>query len=71
MNQGLLTALIALVLAAAGLSIIQMWAPVLSWDIYIKAIVTCGILALVIGFLIVIKADFGQHKKLKDENYLD
>ncbi|MAI61623.1 MAG: hypothetical protein CBB87_03940 [Micavibrio sp. TMED27] len=71
MHQALLGTLIMIVLGAAGLTIVQIWAPIMSWDIYFKFLVTGGIVALAIGFLIIIKADFGQHKKLKDENYLD
>jgi hypothetical protein len=71
MHKTFLTALIAVVLGAAAVTVIQIWVPFLSWDIYVKAMVTCGIVALAIGFLIIIKADFGEHKKLKDENYLD
>lgn len=71
MHNTLLSTLIALVLGAAGLTIVQMWVPFLDWDVYVKAIITVGILALVIGFLIIIKADLGEHKKLKDDNYLD
>ena len=41
------------------------------WDNFVKLIITFGILALVLGFLAVVKADFGEHKKLKDDNYLD
>lgn len=71
MHKALLYTLIGIVILSALLTIGQLWFMTLSWDIFIKAIVTCGILALLIGFLIIIKADFGEHKKLKDENYLD
>ncbi len=71
MHKTFLTALISIVLGAALVTIIQLWVPFLSWDVYVKAMITCGILTLVIGFLVIIKADLGEHKKLKDENYLD
>ncbi len=67
----MLIGLVLIVIASAGLTIAQLWFPVVSWDNYIKLIVTFGIVALVLGFLIIIKADFGEKKKLKDENYLD
>jgi len=67
----MLLGLALVVLAGAGLTIAQLWFPVVSWDNYIKILLTLGIIALVLGFLIIIKADFGEHKKMKDENYLD
>lgn len=64
-------ALIALVVAAAGLTIGQIWGPLMGWDTYFKVLGTMGIIFLVIGLVVIIKSDLGQHKKLKDENYLD
>lgn len=71
MHKSMLLCLAVVVLAGAGLTIAQLWFPVVSWDNYIKILLTLGIIALVLGFLIIIKADFGEHKKMKDENYLD
>ena len=71
MHKSMLLGLAVVVLAGAGLTIAQLWFPVVSWDNYIKILLTLGIIALVLGFLIIIKADFGEHKKMKDENYLD
>ena len=71
MHKSMLLGLAIVVLAGAGLTIAQLWFPVVSWDNYIKILLTLGIIALVLGFLIIIKADFGEHKKMKDENYLD
>jgi len=70
-HKAMLIGLVVFVFASAGLIIAQLWFPVVSWDNYIKLIFTFGIVALVLGFLIIIKADFGEKKKLKDENYLD
>lgn len=71
MHQKLLIALVGLVVLGSLLTIGQVWGPVMSWDVYIKAVITIGITVLLLGFLLVVKADLGQHKKLKDENYLD
>jgi ribose/xylose/arabinose/galactoside ABC-type transport system permease subunit len=71
MHKHLLTALVGMVALAALLTIGQIWGPLMDWDLYGKIIVTLGILVLLSGFLLVVKADLGQHKKLKDENYLD
>lgn len=72
MHKTMLASLVLVVLASAGLTITQLWAPdIIGWDNYIKLIITFGIVTLVLAFLIIIKADFGEHKKLKDDNYLD
>lgn len=71
MHQKFLYTLIALVLGSAGLLVVQMWTSLMPWEIFVKVLITMGIAVLVLGFLLVIKADLGEHKKLKDENYLD
>lgn len=71
MHKNMLIALIGMVVGGAGLVILQMWTNFIPWDVFIKIIITLGILVIVLGFLLVIKADLGEHKKLKDENYLD
>ncbi len=71
MHNNMLIALIGMVVTGAGLVILQMWTSFMAWDVFVKLIITLGILVLVLGFLIIIKADLGEHKKLKDENYLD
>ncbi len=71
MHQFLLTALIAIAITAAGLFIGQIWFDFLSWAILWKAFLTLAVLFVLVGFLMVVKHDFGMHKKLKDENYLD
>lgn len=71
MYKPLLYTVIACVLAGAGMTILQMWTHILQWDAYLKILGTLGIVMIVAGFLLVVKADFGEHKKMKDENYLD
>ncbi|MCB9988959.1 MAG: hypothetical protein H6868_06450 [Rhodospirillales bacterium] len=71
MHQFLIYCLITIAVVAAALTIGQIWFDILSWAVAWKAFITLGILFVLIGFLMVVKADFGQHKKLKDENYLD
>lgn len=71
MNRYLLILLVILVALGALLTLGQVWGIGLSWDIYIKAVITVGILVLLIAFLLVVKSDLGDHKKMKDENYLD
>lgn len=71
MHKPLLYTVIGCVLAGAGLTILQMWTQILQWDAFIKVLGTLGIVLLVAGFLLVVKSDFGDSKKLRDENYLD
>jgi hypothetical protein len=71
MHQNLLRGLVVLVIAGALLTIAQVWGMWLQWDVFVKLIATIGILVLLLAFLLVVKADFGQQKRLKDDNYLD
>ena len=63
--------LVALVCGVAVLVILKIWGVALPEDLFLKIIATLGVLILLFGFLLVVNSDFGQHKKLKDENYLD
>jgi hydrogenase/urease accessory protein HupE len=71
MHKTLLLIIIGLIVLGALLSITQLWVPVLSWGIFIKAIITIAIVVVVLGLLMVLKTDLGEHKSLKDDNYLD
>jgi FtsH-binding integral membrane protein len=71
MHKTLLLIIIGLIILGAVLTITQLWVPLLDWDIFIKAIITIGIVVVVLGLLMVLKNDLGEHKKLKDDNYLD
>lgn len=71
MHKTLLIFIVAAVGFGALVTIVQIWTIFLSWDVYFKLIITIGILVLLAGFVIVVKADLGEKKKLKDDNYLD
>ncbi len=71
MYRVMLISIVVMVCAGAALCIAQLWFNIIPWDIFIKTIITLGILTILIGLVLVIKADLGQHKKMKDENYLD
>ena len=71
MHKFMLFALVTMVVVATVLVILQIWMSFMSWDMFIKVMITLGILILLFGFLMVVGADLGQHKRLKDENYLD
>lgn len=63
--------LVGSVCAVAFLCIAWIWGIALPEDLFWKILATLGVLILLFGFLLVVNSDFGQHKKLKDENYLD
>jgi len=71
MNKILLYSLVGLVVLGVILTLGQVWGMMMSWAVFTKAIITIGILVLLLAFLLVIKSDLGDHKKMKDENYLD
>lgn len=64
-------ALVGTVVAGAALIIAKIWDIPLPDDLFFKIIATLVILAILFGFLLVVNSDFGQHKKMKDKNYLD
>jgi high-affinity Fe2+/Pb2+ permease len=70
MQRSLLLVLIGLVIAGAGLVILTIWGVDLGAALF-KILATIGVLILLVGFLMVVKMDFGEHKRLKDEDYLD
>ncbi len=63
--------LVGLVCVGAAVVIAKIWGFDLPDDLFFKIVATLGVLILLFGFLLVVNSDFGQHKKLKDENYLD
>ena len=71
LHKPFLFALITLVCAVAALIIATIWGVELPEDVLFKILATLGVLILLFGFLMVVNSDFGQHKKLKDDNYID
>lgn len=70
MHRILIYTLVGLAIAAATLMILSIWGVDLSEILY-KLLATIGVLILLVGFLLVVKLDFGDHKRLKDQNYID
>ncbi len=72
MNVLIVRIISALIVLAGVLIVLQIWGvDILSWTLFIKLIGTLGVVVLVLGFLLAVKFDFSEHKKMKDENYLD
>jgi hypothetical protein len=70
MQRSLLLVLIGLVIFAAALIILSIWGVDLGEALF-KILATIAVLVLLVGFLMVVKMDFGEHKRLKDQDYLD
>ncbi len=70
MQKFLIQTLVGLAITAAVLIILSIWGVNIGEIIY-KLLATIGVLALLIGFLLVVKLDFSEHKRLKDQNYID
>lgn len=71
MHKKLVQIVIGCVIAGAVLTVLQIWTQFIAWDAFLKIGGTLAVVILAIGFVIVAKSDFSEHKKLKDENYLD
>ena len=70
MQRSLLLVLIGLVIGGAALVILTIWGVDLGAALF-KILATIGVLILLVGVLFVVKMDFGEHKRLKDQDYLD
>jgi len=71
LHKPFFTILIVLVCGVAGLIIAKIWGIELPEDLFFKILATLGVLILLFGFLMVANSDFGEHKKLKDDNFID
>lgn len=71
LHDFLLRALVVMALAGTVLVLDQIWVRAVPWEIFLRLVVTLVILAVLDVFLILVRADFAEHKKLKDDNYLD
>lgn len=72
LHRILLIAIITMVILGALLTILMLWAPaIVGAELFFKLIVTLGILVVLAGLVLILKADLAENKKLKDENYLD
>ncbi len=71
LHRALVIGLIGLVSLAAVLIILNIWGIVFDGELLFKLLATIGVLVVLAGFLLVIKSDFGEHKRLKDEDFID
>lgn len=71
LHRALVIGLIGLVSLAAILIILNIWGIAFNGEVLFKLLATIGVLVVLAGFLLVIKSDFGEHKRLKDEDFID
>jgi hypothetical protein len=51
--------------------IIQLWWVGFAWGLFAKAVLSLGILAGLVAFILAVSEDFGQNKSLRDQHYID
>lgn len=69
--QTLFKSLTYLVIAAVMLILLQMWLHPFNTVVFWKLLGTLGLLGGLAAFLIAIKQDIADEKKLRDDKYLD
>lgn len=67
----LLGAIVLLALTLSGLIVGQIWWDILSWTDFAKIFGTVFILFVLVSFVAAVREDFGTHKKLRNDKYLD
>jgi len=63
--------IIGVVVLCAALVLVQMWVPIFDTTVFWKLIVTQVIVGSVASFIIAVKQDMTDDKKLKDDKFLD
>lgn len=71
LHRALVIGLIGLVTLGCALLILSIWGVVFDGELLFKLLATIGVLVVLAGFLLVVRSDFGEHKRLKDENFID
>jgi len=66
-------AIICLIIFVAGalLSLAQMWFTPLATDVFIKILVTLGVLFVVVLGITLVRREYIDEKKMKDSGYID
>lgn len=71
LHRVLLIAIVTMVICIATLSIIIIWYPLISSEVFFKILATFGILIVAAALVMALRIDLSDHKNLKDQNYLD
>lgn len=71
LQRALVLSIIGLVTLGGALIILNIWGVSFGADVLFKLLATIGVLILVIGFVLVARLDFAEHKRLKDNDFID
>lgn len=69
--NALVRGIVILVVAGAALVLLQMWFNIFAAEIFWKLLVTLVVIGSVVSFIIAVKQDLSDEKKLKDDKFLD
>jgi len=69
--QMLVKCIVAVAVLSVGLILAQMWFTLFPAEIFWKLLVTLVLLGALVSFLIAVKQDLSEEKKLRDDKYLD
>lgn len=70
LNRILLALLVTLVVAGAAIVLLEIWGFDFG-EIFFRLIASIAVLVCLVGFLMVVKTDFSENQRLKDDNYID
>ena len=71
LHRALVYTLVGLVLVGALFVILSIWGVNFDPGLLFKLLSTVGVLIVIVGFLLVVRSDLGEHKNLKDQNFID
>lgn len=69
--NALVKSIVVIVVLGAALVLAQMWFNIFSLEVFWKLLVTLAIVGSVASFIIAVKQDLSDEKKLKDDKFLD
>lgn len=70
-TQALVKSIVVLTILGAALVLAQLWLNLFETVVFVKLLVTLLIVGGVVTFIIAVKSDMSDEKKLKDDKYLD
>lgn len=70
-TQALVKSIVVLTIFGAALVLAQIWLNLFETVVFVKLLVTLLIVGGVVTFIIAVKSDMSDEKKLKDDKYLD
>ncbi len=71
LHRALVIALLGLVVFGAMLVLLWIWGVSFDPTLLYKLLATTGVLIVLAGLVLVIKSDFAEHKRLKDQDFID